>query len=119
MDKYDKHIAELTAEPGKIPSHWVNGKDLFKFAENGVIITNMTYEGRRVESGCLTMIREDSSKYKAVIGGVVDEELTQQIANDDSLPSSSEEITVESLPLFAKWQRIFDQKIKENAEKSV
>lgn len=38
--------------------------------------------------------------------------LTHEIQNDQRIPSNPEKITVADLPVFAEWQRKFDQLIR-------
>jgi len=40
--------------------------------------------------------------------------LWQSIADDRSLPSDEDDITVEDLPVFAMWQREIDEKRKQD-----
>lgn len=54
-------------------------------------------------SGCLIQIRIDRG-YNAVINGIIDRELTEEIRSDERIPAVLN-ITKESLPVFAEWQR--------------
>jgi len=96
---YDEQIERLTKNPSQINSDWMFALGLFKFIGGTA----------PRESGCLTQIRCEQDKFKAVINGEVDEKLTLEIANDDRLPFDSNDITVEHLPVFKEWQERIDK----------
>lgn len=103
LDGYDKQIAYLSAHPDRIHNHWGNSIDLFEFAMG---IDNFCKQG----AGCLTMIRRWNEHYVIDNNGRRDEELTEIIRNDSSIPVCTNDITIKSLPVFAKYQRIIDKK---------
>lgn len=96
-DKYDKQIAYLTEHPEKIFLYWVGGKGLFAFAGP---ISDPTI-------GCLTMIRGSGDV-------ALTPELTKAIQSDERIPYGEEGITIESLPVFAEWQRRLDAGLNED-----
>lgn len=94
-----KDLEYLTNNPDSIRRHWEGARPLFAF------VGPWSHE----YSGCLTLIRDNPNMCKAVIKGVIDEKLTEEIASDDRIPTSVADITVEHLPVFAEWQnRIID-----------
>jgi hypothetical protein len=100
---YNEQIEELTKNPELIISDWARGRGLFK------ILGKDSREGTYYRSsGCITMIKDDPNMFKAIVRGVVNEELTEEIANDQRVPSQSDDITVESLPIFKYYQEKFD-----------
>lgn len=106
MDKYDKAIEHLTANPHEIPDAWNfpncrDGGCLFKFAQR----INSDYALTGV--GCLTQIRGDGGR-RGVEGRP---DLTDQIVADERIPVSAEYITVDSLQVFAEWQRRLDAEL--------
>lgn len=106
MDKYDKQIAELMQYEGdefreKVRDDWGACTPLFQ-----PVYSNYT---ANVECGCLTQIKDGSGFFKAFKNGNPDEQLTQEIINDVRIPRSPREITKESLPVFAEWQRKIDK----------
>jgi hypothetical protein len=98
-DIYDEQIERLTANPREIFSEWFDAIGLFK----------KTGGSNDLNSGCLTQIRHTYLQYSAVIKGRVDILLTEAIRKDDRLPTSSSDIKVEHLPVFAEWQRKIDK----------
>jgi hypothetical protein len=100
-DKYDLAIEDLTANPHNIKNSWAIGEALFQF---------VTLDGNAnmqdIGVGCLTTIM--SSECRAGIHPDVDDKLTQEIQGDQRLPTKSDFITVEHLPVFAEWQRVLD-----------
>lgn len=95
MYDYDAQIARLTESPREIPNEWTKAEGLF------------AYIGERtdIDSGCLTMIRNSEGKrYKAIIKGEVDEELTKEIVKDERIPNRAYHIRLSDLPIFKEWQ---------------
>lgn len=95
MYDYDAQIKRLTDNPRNIPNEWSACEGLFAYVG----------DMKHPDSGCLTMIRNGKGKrYKAVIKGEVDEELTLEIVNDDRIPPCSYGIRPEHLSVFKEWQ---------------
>jgi hypothetical protein len=95
-DKYDLAIEFLTQNPDKIWDAWnhpaVNeGGDLFMYAHRS--------------TGCLTQIRRDPETYSGTISQ------SAEILADERIPKFPADITVESLPVFAEWQRRLDTEL--------
>lgn len=104
MDKYDLEILELLSKPenevgAEIRQHWYRASPLFQFV-------NSTGQASGDGCGCLTMIKAGR--------GAETEELTLAIRSDDRIPSKLEDITIESLPVFAEWQRCIDKELGRN-----
>lgn len=95
MDKYDEQIACLTLNPARIVDAWALGDCLFQGA---------SHDGEVGPYGCLTMVRTGA-------WNAATPELTEQIRNDMRIPSNCFGITVESLPVFAEWQRRLDKEL--------
>jgi hypothetical protein len=98
-DKYDLAIEILTQDPDKIWDAWnhptVNeGGCLFMYAHHS--------------TGCLTQIRSSSEDYCDAIPQAA------EIIADERIPKLSSDITVESLPVFAEWQRRLDAELGEH-----
>lgn len=98
-DKYDLAIENLTASPEKIYETWndplsVDDGCLFMYADKN--------------SGCLTQIRARPFRYGSKLAQAA------EIADDERIPIDPTEITVESLPVFAEWQRRLDRELGEN-----
>lgn len=98
MDKYDKEIAELTANPNEIYMHWVCASPLFQFATRRSL-------GSLIGCGCLTQVR--SLAFEAETP-----ELTASVRADKRIPKYAQDISVEDLPVFAEWQRRLDKELK-------
>ena len=68
--------------------------------------------------GCLQQIRASFKSGGDGTSGSMEmshwPRLWQKIADDRSLPSDSEDITVGELPVFAMWQREIDEKRKQD-----
>lgn len=99
-DIYDREVARLTDNPELIRRAWAgeygdNNSPLFLFCNN-----SGNFEDFR--TGCLTQIR-------AGIRVALTEGLTTAIRNDCCIPSCVDAITIESLPVFAAWQRRIDK----------
>jgi len=106
MDKYDKAIAYLEGCNGSFESEvdraWSTPFDhpagcLFS-------IVAKDYYGKH-DTGCLTMIRR-TEDFRAET-----DELTEAIRTDERIPTSAMDITHESLPVFAEWQRRLDREL--------
>ena len=100
-DKYDKAIEYLTDHPSEIERAWNNPRNhemgcLFTYAQHPVF--------DRFMCGCLTQIREGGM-------GAQTKELTKAIRADRGIPFRAEDITVETLPVFAEWQRRLDKEL--------
>lgn len=93
IEQMDNQIATLTKRPELIPSHWGGGLGMFEFVG----------ERAHPQSGCLTLIRSNPLRYKAIINGVVDEELTKEIAADERLPADITSANPEHFPIFKEW----------------
>lgn len=98
---YDEQIAYLTKNPARIENYWCAGIGLFK-----IINTTPKFIGN---AGCLTTIRAYPGVNKAYVNGIVDEQLTQEIADDDRIPKRSEDIKIEHLTIFKEWQERIDK----------
>ncbi len=111
MDKYDRAIELLnrlddTNFRNVVSKAWGLSENddvveiicLFQYCSNNNYASNI---------GCLTMIRKS--------GGMIVQDrpdLTKQIREDERIPKNCNEITKESLPVFAEWQRILDKELK-------
>lgn len=99
MDKYDEQIEELTENPKQIRKQWVAGKGLFQFCSK-------SGENDFDKCGCLTMIAHGTYREAET------ENLTKAIRADKArIPAHSRAITLESLPIFAEWQRRIDKEL--------
>lgn len=109
MDKYDKQIADIEAGSGghsvALKMDWLMGIGLFAF-----INPTGSFQGYR-ECGCLTMIKMGRG---VAIGkdGKTNEKLTTAIRDDKRIPITSGCITLESLQVFAEWQRRIDKELR-------
>jgi hypothetical protein len=113
MDKYDEAMDYLTEYPEEIPWAWA-GPDIH---EAGCLFKFMRpYKGNRNELyGCLTMIRNlKKGGPFYVVHVALDDEMTEAIRADERIPTDYSDITVESLPAFAEWQRIADKWREDN-----
>ena len=101
-DKYDVAVEYLRKHPERILNAW-GAHQIF---EGGCLFQHATPSGGRNTNrcGCPTTIRHPQLR-KEVSGRPG---LTEEIRNDDRLPSQSVDITVEHLPVFAEWQRRLD-----------
>jgi len=105
-DKYDKAVEYLTENPGEIVDVWggvIRGDAtcLFSFVSPDGSVAREPVNGELV--GCLTMIK--GGRYPAYT-----EKLTAEIRADDRIPETGM-VTVESLPIFAEWQRRIDKEL--------
>lgn len=98
---YDEQIELLTKHPQEIEYHWCSGTGLFKIINDS--------ENHIRDAGCLTTIRKHPEMNKAYIKGVVNEELTREIAADTRIPFDNKDITVQDLPVFKEWQERIDK----------
>ncbi len=128
MDKYDKAIQFFTKNPDEIQGYWgcpdTSNGCLFKFMsakseykKNDPADEAYIVNGENYYCGCLTQIKGGPDLYAAF-----DKKLTDQIINDPEIPDRPSAITVESLPVFAKYQRKADKlreklKLKKKAKK--
>ena len=106
MDKYDKAIEFLTAHPKKICIAWNDPPQY----EGGCLFQFATPTGRcdtTHSAGCLTQIHLDP----VVMAGNLNHRLVAEIVADTRIPNRVEDITVESLPAFAEWQRNLDKEL--------
>jgi hypothetical protein len=107
-DKYDEAVAHLTAHPDEIYEAWMSAQDhtygcLFRFLPN--------------EHNCLTMLRSEPWNGRS--------ELSRRAAKDERLPTTRQflgektarieptwtlEQRLASLPVFAEYQRLADQR---------
>lgn len=100
-DKYDEAIAVLTADPrpenitGAWSCPWLHEAGcLFKMVSD--------------RCGCLTQVRNTPYEYNQNIDPKLNA-IIEEIAADERIPKISHEITIESLPVFAEWQRRLDR----------
>lgn len=113
MDKYDKAIEYLTANPNHIPDAWLlmprdhfspdldfEPRCLFEYVAKDPF-SNDTNE----HIGCLTQIRANA--------GIIAEtpELTEAIRADERIPRGVGRINVDNLHVFAEWQRRIDTEL--------
>lgn len=107
-DKYDKAIAYLRKFPADIYSAWSNPAHhpagaLFEYAGGGG-----SCESQRSKTlqpcGCLTMVRSGYSD-------AYNRKLSREIRADERIPSNGHLIKLESLPVFAEWQRRLDHEV--------
>lgn len=108
MDKYDAAIAYLTAYPSEIARAWAMVSThpagcLFAFCGRTGSADDKDEEGRRF-CGCLTQVRNGDHAYTPA--------LTAAIRADARIPGNDQQITIESLPVFAEWQRRLDREIR-------
>ena len=103
MDKYDKAIEFFTKYPNMICEKWSDPSSM-----HGCLFQFATPTGNmNGSSGCLTLIR----KYDILF--VPDRpDLTEEIRKDVRIPLFSDEIRVETLSVFAEWQRRLDKELK-------
>jgi len=97
-DKYDEAVKYLTAHPWKIADAWEHHRR----ALGGCLFE---YAGTPFVCGCLTQVRDGIKRAET-------ESLTERIRADERIPTSPNAITVESLSVFAEWQRIIDTELK-------
>lgn len=107
MDIYDEAVAYLTEFPERILAAWErpeveDGGALFLYCSpSGTGRDHSVQQGRAKKGwiyGCLTQVR--TGDYEAWTP-----ELTAAIRADARIPLSPHDITVDSLPAFAEWQR--------------
>ncbi len=100
-DKYDLAIEYLTEHPEEIKFAWVYPN----YNHCGCLFQFMVVprDGRKDGCGCATQIR--SLHGSVIINNQIDEQLTDELIEDETIPLDPSDITIESLPHFAKWQR--------------
>lgn len=115
IDCYDRAVAILTRHPELILFAWRSAPHAFpheanrhtiKLAEYCHCLFNYATSSRTMGgcgSGCLTQIREHELFPYAETPS-----LTKAIYRDMRLPSDWRDITVDTLPVFAGWQRRLD-----------
>lgn len=110
LDVYDEAIEYLRKHPEQISQAWGHASD----HQAGVLFAFVS-ESRYgqwfgdLDCGCLTMVAGQRGDYHAFgADGRPDGALTDRIRNDVRIPTCASEITVESLPVFAEWQRELD-----------
>jgi hypothetical protein len=96
MDQYDEAIKYLTENPKQIKEAWHQpttrmGGCLFDFFAPAML--------------CLTQVKERSIGHLDWIPEGWSRETFDELLNDDRIPMNVDGITVESLPVFAEWQR--------------
>lgn len=104
-DKYDIEIERLSKFPGLISGHWLRGEPLFQ-------ICSTEEMKRNHNTGCLTMIRRNEAFFVLNKDGTKNYELTSAIRSDNRIPEDPNDITIESLSIFAEWQRRLDEEIR-------
>lgn len=110
MDKYAKAIEFLTERPNEIYAAWSSPRNhfagcLFQYASPRGGLSDCPVMLK--SSGCLTQIR--SFNGDRVVHGRTD--LTEQILADTRIPKHESKITLDTLPVFAEWQRILDKEL--------
>ena len=127
-DKYDHAIDYLTEHPSHIESAWGDpsgwegkGGELFGCVGPDWKSNSNPGMHNRVKTGtcgCLQQIRQAAKNGSDGTSGEMEmahwPRLWQKIADDRSLPSESEDIGIEDLPVFAMWQREIDEKRKQD-----
>jgi hypothetical protein len=114
MDKYDEAIAYLTEHPEEIHDVWNNAN--FPCGRPGeclfVPVTN-TDDGL-FTCGCLTQVKQGikEAETPALTAAIrVDKRIPTVIVDDVKQTITRFDITVESLPIFAEWQRRIDKEL--------
>lgn len=121
MDKYDRSIEYLKANPSRIRTCWLGGVNhdeigynLFNRAyRNGMpndyrdeVQALPEHHGKiftKPDYGCLTQIKASPNMYMGAT-----KEITEKILADDRIPNSPDGITVDNLEVFAEYQRMVD-----------
>ena len=107
-DKYDKAIEFLTECPDQILNAW----DYPEIHEAGSLFQYVAMSSSDYISesggniGCLTMIKKDPGFFVAKT-----KILTEEIIKDERMPDDANKITVDSLSVFAEWQRRIDKEL--------
>jgi hypothetical protein len=98
VNVFQDQIDRLTANPRQIPGEWLSGIGLFECRNiNGSF-------------GCLTQIKTQSSLFRKRAKGVAGlTDIIERIFADERIPTSSYDITPESLPAFAEYQEEFNR----------
>lgn len=107
MDKYDEAIAYLLSQENfedAVVDAW--GHPFL--IKGGILFRYCSPDGNRfydcVECGCLTQV-------KAGTDCAYTKEFTEAIRNDPSIPDKPEDVTRESLGVFARWRRELDSEL--------
>lgn len=117
-DRYTLAIRYLRKNPDQIFNAWMypTSKNVFggclflpaireNMTKSGLLYTVAMYNERNSDGktvGCLTQIRNN-------IYDAVTDKLTEAIRNDRNIPIDENDITLDSLKHFAKWQRKVDR----------
>src|SRR5438045_1488958 len=96
MDKYDRAIKYFTENPEQIMLCW-----MFPKTNTHSCLFQHCGDRNDTDIGCLTMIRNGTHS-------AATDKLTDAIAGDERIPLNVEGIAVETLPIFAEWQRKID-----------
>ena len=109
MDKYDKAVALLTDHEDELMDAWSDpdvhpAGCLFAFVTDD---GTAKYRPDGQACGCLSMVRSIYMPQPACT-----DDLTTRIRADNRIPREPEHITVESLPVFAEWQRRLDVELE-------
>lgn len=109
-DEYDDHMDELRAN-NSIIQDWDEVKPLFRVLGPERNSPSRVKGVREFCSpwlyGCPTQIKSQPARFCAITP-----ELTKKILEDRRIPCSKEQITLESLPAFAEYQRAVDEILK-------
>jgi hypothetical protein len=105
-DKYDEAIEYLQLMPKEMIYAWNGPRGhsagiLFSFCSSD---RRSKYKNANV-IGCLTLIRQ-KDYYIAETPA-----LTAAIQADERMPDHEDKITIDSLPVFAEWQRRIDKEL--------
>lgn len=104
-DYYDDAVAYLTEHPECIGKAWMLHRHVSEIGGLLFGFVTPSREMSRVECGCLTTIRCDDDDVAWT------KSLTQAIRADERIPSKDKDITPETLPVFAEWQRKIDREL--------
>ncbi len=116
-DRFDKAVDWLTKNPDLIEDIWRHGhlpagtfgirhKQGHRMA---ACLFRKCGDRSFKATGCLTQIRDNCG-----VAGT--SALTKAIRADERIPTEGEDITVEMLPMFAKWQRRIDKALAKAKE---
>lgn len=116
MDKYDIHVAELTAIKDDYftsTAHrdWINAKGIFQFLNNDRERPTKYFDqkvGKLYSAGCISMIKNVGTTMAFKDGRPL-YQFSQGIKDDPRLDTSPYRLTKEMLPAFAEWQRKYDE----------
>lgn len=104
--KYDAQIKRLIDNPPCKEIEWAAGEGIFGWVGK----PKGNVEG--IQEGCLTQIRIGSyggTVMKAFTKGVVNEELTKEIAADTRIPTTIHAVGKEHYPVFLEWRLRIDK----------